>query len=174
MKWHYPLTAALNNLGGCVMFVWARSIKPHKLAWEGIGIRIVSPNIREQSTNSGDSQDVYRALFLLQKYAPEQMDRIKKHIEIIFLRDVGGPPLYIRTGWICHLSLRSFPRSECLEGTRPIAIAGILVNVATWADSKLGPFNFNEQERAAVRNNCQQEQYYIVRKLSGILCEPEE
>jgi hypothetical protein len=159
MKFIHPLAAFGEFFGGCLMVVWSSALKPHPLALKKFGIRVVAP---KNYGSMDDHADVYTALLLLNRFGPKELEQVEKYIRIIFLREVDGPSLYLKTGRICHLT----HLKECPAGVVPIMIAGTLVYLAALAKFKRG---FVTSE--GVHDICRGEKQRIVDKLSKELCE---
>jgi hypothetical protein len=158
----HPLLAPVYSLCGCVLVIWAARLKPHTLALEKFGIRVVAPKDYGSRDNHGE---VYAALALLNRFDEEKMELVKKYIRIIFLLPMKIRAGYVRTGGVCYLNPQKYP-AECPAGTLPIAIAGTLVFLATLAKFKKG---FVASE--GVLNICKDECQKIVDKLGKALCE---
>jgi hypothetical protein len=156
-----PLLAPVYSLCGCFFAIWASRLKPHPMALETFGIRVVASEDYGSRDNLGE---VYTALVLLNRFDEAGMKLVRKHIRIIFLVPMEIARGYVRTGRICYIDPQKFP--ECPSGTMPITIAGTLVHFAALAKFKKGFVTSDD-----VKNMCKEEERRTVQKLSEILCE---
>jgi hypothetical protein len=142
---------------------WASKLKPHELAFQNFGIRIVA----EQEDGTWDNhEEAYAALILLSEHEEGALELVKKHIRTIYFfepwqRENG----YGRSGKICILDIRKF--ANYAPGTIPISIAGLLVYFATLTELEI-----SRSKKNAVRKKvANEEEDRVVTKLQKILCE---
>jgi hypothetical protein len=155
------ILAPVYYLGEHICVIWASRLKPHPLALENFGIRVVAPKGYGSRDNHGE---VYTALVLLRKFEEERFEVVKEYVHTIFLCEAAFASGYMQKSRICYLNVRRF--SECPSGTIPIVIAGILVYFATLAKFKKRLWTSED-----VKNICKEEQQRTVNKLSEELCE---
>jgi hypothetical protein len=149
-------------LGERICVIWASRLKPHPLALENFGIRVVAPRDYGSRDNHGE---VYTALVLLKKYEGERFEVVKEYIRTIFLCEMIFKSGYMQKSRICYLNMQKF--SKCPSGTIPITIAGILVYVASFAKFNV-PSGVECEE---IKKICDAEEQKVVQKLAEILCE---
>lgn len=150
------LAAPFHYLFARINVFVASRLKPHSLALEHFGIRVVAA----KDYGSQDNQDeVYTALVLLKQFDEDEFNLVKKNIRTIFLHDmvIFGAG-YQPTGQMCVLDIRNL--SACPSGTLSVAIAGYLVYFASVAENFLRD-EFEETKKI----NAEGKQQQIVEKL---------
>ncbi len=159
-KTAFPLFIIIKFIVNCVLLIWVWTLKPHQLCFKKMGIRVVFTAAKDRASE----HDVYLSLIMLRQYEEDLFCLLKRHVKTIFLLPIAGPGQYMGVGRICLLSPSSIPE-ECPEGTRPIAIAGLLAYLVTSASLKLE--NCKEE---LIHDLSWAEQTRVVKELSESLC----
>ena len=151
----YLVTKAINS--------WVSKLKPHELAFQNFGIRIVAE--KEDGTRD-NHEEAYTALILLSEHEEVAFELVKKHIKTIYFFNSWKPRNgYVQLGKICFLDIRKF--SNSWPGTLPITIAGLLVYFATLTELELSRSK-NDTERKKLADT---QQDRVVSKLQNFLRE---
>jgi hypothetical protein len=80
--------------------------------------------------NESKQTEVWEALNLLRMHDRRRMQRVRRHIAVIFIRSQDGHGVYMSPKKICILNHAAVP-TEWPSLKRRIAIAGLLVHEAT-------------------------------------------
>ena len=157
------MTAVIRKLAAPFHYLFAKinvfvasRLKPHSLALQHFGIRVVAA----KDYGSRDNQDdVYSALVLIKQFDEDEFNLVKKNIRTIFLHDMAiYGAAYQPTGQMCILDIRNL--SACPSGTLPIAIAGNLVYFASVSEN-LSLVKFKDIKKI----NAEEKQRQITEKL---------
>lgn len=122
----YWIKRFLGFLPICALRVWASKQTVHRQALEETGIRIVT------TVPDGErfQEETWRSLQMLRLHAPRSLDRIKKHVSVIFIHNRGHYGHYFRFGRMCVLNISLIP-DDLPPQTRLTEIALVLIHEAT-------------------------------------------
>jgi hypothetical protein len=153
----------LATVAGYAFAVAAHAMKPHRLALDRMGVRVVAFTERRREKEEL-CEAAYKALTLLEHYDKQMYIQVTQLIRVVFLVGAGSTGYWIPAGRVYSVSAHAVPHWVARESL-PLKIAGSLAWQVALAKCDGGLAYFDKAKGLAVCALCRSEREETVKNL---------